>query len=45
MPRGKRASKGDYKCPETTAFLDHKLKGVLSLLVEISKILMGINVM
>lgn len=45
MPRGKRASKGDYKYPETTAFLDHKLKGVLSLLVEISKIHMGINVM
>ena len=45
MPREKRARKGDYKCPETTVFLDHKLKGVLTLLVKISKIHTGINVM
>lgn len=45
MPRGKRARKGDYKCPEATVFLDQKLKGVLTLLVKISKIRMGINFM
>ena len=32
MPRGKRARKGDYKYPETIVFLNHKLKGVLTLL-------------